>query len=103
MNFLVALQANEQYHQEFKPPPEGSMTGVGRQEQVVPVQDMSHDQDQIQQRSFFCFCYRDNIAFNWEKNIFNNNLKFLICYWWLSEQINMMLGLNCFVIACRIT
>lgn len=50
MNFLVALQANEQYHQEFKPPPEGSMTGVGRQEQVVPVQDMSHDQDQIQQR-----------------------------------------------------
>lgn len=50
MIFLVALQANEQYHQEFKPPPEGSMTGVGRQEQVVPVQDMSHDQDQIQQR-----------------------------------------------------
>lgn len=49
-DFLVALQANEQYHQEFKPPPEGSMTGVGRQEQVVPVQDMSHDQDQIQQR-----------------------------------------------------
>lgn len=50
--FLVALQANEQYHQEFKPPPEGSMTGVGRQEQVIPVQDMSHDQDQIQQRYF---------------------------------------------------
>lgn len=49
-DFLVALQANEQYHQEFKPPPEGSMTGVGRQEQVIPVQDMSHDQDQIQQR-----------------------------------------------------
>lgn len=47
---LLALQANEQYHQEFKPPPEGSMTGVGRQEQVIPVQDMSHDQDQIQQR-----------------------------------------------------
>lgn len=47
---LFALQANEQFHQEFKPPPEGSMTGVGRQEQVVPVQDMSHDQDQIQQR-----------------------------------------------------
>ncbi|XP_048761563.2 sperm flagellar protein 2-like isoform X3 [Ostrea edulis] len=47
---LYGMQANEQYHQEFKPPPEGSMTGVGKQEQVVPIQDMSHDQDQIQQR-----------------------------------------------------
>nr|XP_022317151.1 sperm flagellar protein 2-like isoform X9 [Crassostrea virginica] len=47
---LFGLQANEEYHQEFKPPPEGSMTGVGRQEQVVPVQDQAHDQDQIQQR-----------------------------------------------------
>lgn len=57
-DFVVALQANEQFHQEFKPPPEGSMTGVGRQEQVVPVQDMSHDQDQIQQRFFFFFLFQ---------------------------------------------
>ncbi|XP_062579929.1 sperm flagellar protein 2-like isoform X2 [Saccostrea cucullata] len=47
---LYGVQANEQYHQEFNPPPEGSMTGVGKQELVVPVQDKSHDQDQIQQR-----------------------------------------------------
>lgn len=52
-DFLVALQANEQYHQEFKPPPEGSMTGVGRQEQVIPVQDMSHDQDRSNSTKVF--------------------------------------------------
>lgn len=47
---LDATQANEQYQQEFKPPPEGSATGIGKQEQVIPVQDEAHDQEQVQQR-----------------------------------------------------
>ncbi|KAK6179274.1 hypothetical protein SNE40_011674 [Patella caerulea] len=45
-----AIQANEQFHEEFKPPPDGSATGVGKQEKVVPVQDMAHDMEQIQHR-----------------------------------------------------
>ncbi|ESO92609.1 hypothetical protein LOTGIDRAFT_120497 [Lottia gigantea] len=40
----------EQFHQELNPPPEGSATGVGKQEQVIPVQDMAHDMEQIQHR-----------------------------------------------------
>lgn len=80
MIFLVALQANEQYHQEFKPPPEGSMTGVGRQEQVIPVQDMSHDQDQIQQR-YFLFVLVLEITLHFaENNIFNSILNVLLYY-----------------------
>lgn len=45
-----AVQNDEQFHQEFKPPPEGSATGVGKQEQVIPVADQAHDQEQIQHR-----------------------------------------------------
>lgn len=44
------MQTDEQYHQEFKPPPEGSATGVGKQQQVMPVEDQAHDQEQIQHR-----------------------------------------------------
>ncbi|KAL8590470.1 hypothetical protein ACOMHN_011683 [Nucella lapillus] len=44
------LQGEEVYHQEFKPPPEGSATGVGKQEKIIPVKDPSNDQEQIQQR-----------------------------------------------------
>lgn len=79
-DFLVALQANEQYHQEFKPPPEGSMTGVGRQEQVIPVQDMSHDQDQIQQRYFLFVSVLEITLHFAEKNIFNSILNVLLYY-----------------------
>lgn len=45
-----AVQEGEVYHQEFKPPPEGSATGVGKQEKVIPTQDPAHDQEQVQQR-----------------------------------------------------
>ena len=46
-----AVQADEKYHEEFKPPPEGAATGVNKQEKVIPVEDPAHDQDQIQHRS----------------------------------------------------
>ncbi|XP_071954486.1 sperm flagellar protein 2-like isoform X2 [Antedon mediterranea] len=46
----IASQSEEEYQQEFKPPPEGSATGVGKQEKVVPVKDAAHDQEQIQHR-----------------------------------------------------
>ncbi|XP_069125844.1 sperm flagellar protein 2-like isoform X2 [Argopecten irradians] len=45
-----APQSDVKYHQEFNPPPEGSATGVGKQEQVVAVEDPAHDQEQIQHR-----------------------------------------------------
>lgn len=45
-----AVQADKQYHQEFNPPPEGSATGIGKEEKVIPIEDASHDQEQIQQR-----------------------------------------------------
>lgn len=48
-----SVQNDEQFHQEFKPPPEGSATGIGKQEQVIPVADQAHDQEQIQHRSVF--------------------------------------------------
>ena len=48
-----ALQEDSQYHPEFNPPPDGSATGVGKQERVVPVDDPAHDQEQVQQRSVF--------------------------------------------------
>ncbi|XP_063404210.1 sperm flagellar protein 2-like isoform X1 [Mytilus trossulus] len=44
------VQGDEEFHQEFKPPPDGSATGVGKQEQVIPVADQAHDQEQIQHR-----------------------------------------------------
>ncbi|XP_071117594.1 sperm flagellar protein 2-like [Haliotis cracherodii] len=47
---FYAVQADKQYHQEFNPPPEGSATGVGKEEKVIPIEDASHDQEQIQQR-----------------------------------------------------
>lgn len=56
------------------------MTGVGRQEQVIPVQDMSHDQDQIQQR-YFLFVLVSEITLHFaEKNIFNSILNVLLYY-----------------------
>ena len=45
-----ANQAEEEFHQEYKPPPEGSATGVGKQEKVQPVKDPAHDKEQIQHR-----------------------------------------------------
>ena len=43
-------QTDEEYQQEFKPPPDGSMTGMGKAEKVLPVEDAAHDQEQIQHR-----------------------------------------------------
>ena len=48
--FLDQSQTNVEYHREFQPPPEGSTTGVGKVEQVVPVVDRAHDMEQIQHR-----------------------------------------------------
>ena len=39
-----------EYHREFQPPPDGSTTGVGKVEQVLPVVDRAHDMEQIQHR-----------------------------------------------------
>ncbi len=46
-----ASQADEEYQQEFRPPPQGSVTGLGSQEKVIPVEDPAHDQEQVQHRS----------------------------------------------------
>ena len=43
------MQTNEQYHEEFKPPPEGTTTGMG-DDQVVAVDDPSNEQQQVQHR-----------------------------------------------------
>ncbi|KAK7503972.1 hypothetical protein BaRGS_00004704, partial [Batillaria attramentaria] len=45
-----AVQADQQFHEEFNPPPDGSATGVCKQEKVIPVTDPSNDQEQIQHR-----------------------------------------------------
>ena len=50
MVFVVDLQNEQKYQLEFKPPPDGSMTGIGKQERVVTVVDEAHDQEQIQHR-----------------------------------------------------
>ncbi|KXJ09239.1 Sperm flagellar protein 2 [Exaiptasia diaphana] len=41
---------DEQHHQEYNPPPEGSYTGINKQEKVSPVIDPSNDREQVQQR-----------------------------------------------------
>ena len=41
---------NAEYHREFDPPPDGSTTGVGKVEKVLPVVDSAHDMEQIQHR-----------------------------------------------------
>ena len=51
--FTEAVQSDKTYQEEFDPPPEGSATGVGKQEKVVPVEDPDHDQEQVQHRSVF--------------------------------------------------
>ena len=38
------------FHQEFNPPADGSYTGLGKQEKVLPVADPSNDREQVQQR-----------------------------------------------------
>ena len=40
----------EKFHQEFRPPADGSYTGLGKQEKVVAVIDPSNDREQVQQR-----------------------------------------------------
>ena len=44
-----SMQTNEQYHEGYKPPPEGTNTGLG-DDQVVPVDDPSNEQQQVQHR-----------------------------------------------------
>ena len=48
-----AVQSDKTYQVEFNPPPEGSATGIGKQEKVVPVLDPDHDQEQVQHRFVF--------------------------------------------------
>ncbi len=50
MVFAEAPLSGEQYQQEFKPPPDGSATGIQKQEKVVPVEDEAHDMEQLQHR-----------------------------------------------------
>lgn len=45
-----AIQADQQYHEEFNPPPEGSATGLGKQEKVIPVTEPAYTQEQLQNR-----------------------------------------------------
>ncbi|XP_067937009.1 sperm flagellar protein 2-like [Watersipora subatra] len=45
-----AQMSQQQYHQEFNPPPEGSITGVQNQEQISTVTDQAYDEQQIQTR-----------------------------------------------------
>jgi hypothetical protein len=46
----VNPQSGEEYHQELKQPPEGSVTGVGNVHVLVPVEDPNFDQQQLQNR-----------------------------------------------------
>ena len=41
---------HQQYHQEFKPPPEGSITGLNKTEVIEELHDPSNDMEQIQHR-----------------------------------------------------
>ena len=54
LNFLIvfseAVQSDQTYQEEFNPPPEGSATGIGKQEKVVPIEDPDHNQEQVQHR-----------------------------------------------------
>lgn len=49
-----------EYHPEFKPPPEGSSTGVKGEERLVEVTDFAHDKEQLQTRL-------TNFQENWPK------------------------------------
>lgn len=42
--------SSEVFHQEFHPPANGSYTGLGKQEKVLPVTDPSNDREQVQHR-----------------------------------------------------
>ena len=44
-----SMQTNEQFHEEFRPPPEGTVTGMA-DDKVLPVEDHSNDQEQIMHR-----------------------------------------------------
>ena len=48
--FSEAVQSDQTYQEEFNPPPEGSATGIGKQEKVVPIEDPDHNQEQVQHR-----------------------------------------------------
>ena len=53
MFFIDNPTNSEVFHQEFNPPADGSYTGLGKQEKVVPVTDPSNDREQVQQRYRF--------------------------------------------------
>lgn len=42
--------SNRLYHQQFRPPPEGSHSGLNKVETVQPVKDPSNDMEQVQHR-----------------------------------------------------
>lgn len=48
--FIDNPLTDEQHHQEYNPPPEGSYTGINKQEKVSAVVDPSNDKEQVQQR-----------------------------------------------------
>jgi hypothetical protein len=47
---IAGTLTHQQYHQEFKPPPEGSITGLNKTEVIEEVRDPSNDMEQIQHR-----------------------------------------------------
>lgn len=47
LKHLEAQLSQKQYHQEFNPPPEGSITGVQSQEQITTVSDAAYDEQQV--------------------------------------------------------
>ena len=54
MTLTESIEGGEEYHEELNPPPEGSATGVGKQEKVLSVSDSSNEQDQLQHRYDSC-------------------------------------------------
>lgn len=51
---------DQMFHEEFSPAPLGSITGIGKAEKVVPVEDAAFDKDQVQHRII-------NFHENWKK------------------------------------
>ncbi|EDV23473.1 uncharacterized protein TRIADDRAFT_58131 [Trichoplax adhaerens] len=44
------MTSSKQYHEEFNPPPEGSRTGLNKQDKVMPVSDANYASEHVQQR-----------------------------------------------------
>lgn len=44
---VEAQMSQKNYHQQFNPPPDGSITGVQNQEQITTVTDPAYDEQQV--------------------------------------------------------